>query len=99
MPVRGMFTVTPIVNRYTGKAIRLCITTVETAGNKSVRERSMRAPNRSNRSFTTAAVFGARVDSVSGSKAQDRSKKAWYEESNLHSEEPITEFICRVNYI
>jgi len=31
MPVYGMFTVTPIVNRYTGKAIRLCITAVEAA--------------------------------------------------------------------
>jgi hypothetical protein len=58
--VYGMFTVTPIVNRYTGKAIRLCITAVEAALPKS-RFCKIAPPENGiapGRSFTRAAVFG-----------------------------------------
>jgi hypothetical protein len=47
MLVSGIFTVTPIVNRYTGKATRLCITAVEAAVSTSQfsKERSTNPPD------------------------------------------------------
>jgi hypothetical protein len=47
MLVSGIFTVTPVVNRYTGKAKRPCITSVEAAVSTSQfsKERSMNPPD------------------------------------------------------
>jgi hypothetical protein len=54
----------------------------------------------SDRSFTKPLYSVLRVERGARSKAQDRSENPNPgEESNLHSEEAISEFICSVNRI
>ena len=97
-----MFTVTPIVNRCTGKAIRLCLTAVEAALPKSrfCKRALHEDPGSHPAGLALKPPYSVlRVDRRAGSKVQRRSESPWHEEWNLHSQEPITEFICRVNYI
>jgi hypothetical protein len=103
MLVYGIFTVTPIVNRYTGKAIRLCITAVEATVSTS-RFSKRAAPwipgIASGRCFTKPLYSVLRVERGARSKTQVRSENPNPdEESNLHGEEAISEFICSVNCI
>jgi hypothetical protein len=103
MLVYGIFTVTRIVNCYTGKAIRLCITAVEAAVSTS-RFSKRAAPRKpgiaSGRCFPKPLYSVLRVERGARSKTQVRSETPNpEEESNLHGEEAISEFICSVNCI
>jgi hypothetical protein len=91
-----------MVNRYTGKAIRLCITAVEacTATVKdSVKPLSLRPRDCIREVFQSSAVTVLRVDSGSGGVGYKTEVKILVQGCKLCSEEPITEFICSVNYI
>jgi len=97
-----MFTVTLIVNHYAAKASRPCITAVESAvppsrfGKRALHDTGIASGS----SFTKPLYSVLRVERGARSKAQDRSENADPdEESNLHGEEAISEFICSVNRI